>query len=47
MLDGELMVTKNPCNDPGDIRLLTAVNRPQLRHHVNVVVFSGKGERPE
>lgn len=44
---GNCMVTRNPCTHPGDIRLLKAVDRPELSHLVNVIVFSSKGERPE
>ena len=40
------MVTRNPCLHPGDIRVLTAVDRPELRHLFNVVVISSKGKRP-
>lgn len=33
---------------PGDVRVLKAVDRPELRNqHCNVVVFSSKGDRPE
>lgn len=46
ILIGDLMVTRNPCLHPGDIRVLTAVNRPELSHLYNVVVFSSKGTRP-
>ena len=46
ILTGDLMVTRNPCLHPGDIRVLTAVNRPELSHLYNVVVFSSKGTRP-
>jgi len=40
------LVTRNPCLNPGDLRLLKGVDYPELRHLVNVVVFSSKGERP-
>ena len=46
VLTGELLVTRNPCLNPGDLRLLRGVDRPELRHLSNVVVFSSKGERP-
>ena len=39
-------MTRNPCLNPGDLRLLQGVDRPELRHLHNVVVFSSKGERP-
>ena len=40
------MVGRNPCTHPGDVRLLEAVNIPELRHLQNVVVFPSTGERP-
>jgi RNA-dependent RNA polymerase len=46
VVEGPVVVAKNPCLHPGDIRLLTAVNYPQIAHLVNVVVFSQLGERP-
>jgi hypothetical protein len=30
IIDGNVLVTRNPCTHPGDIRLLNAVNKPQL-----------------
>jgi RNA-dependent RNA polymerase len=44
---GDVLVTKNPCSHPGDIRKLKAVWKEELKHLVNVVVFSCKGIRPE
>lgn len=46
VLLGNLMVTRNPATHPGDVRVMTGVDVPQLRHLTNVVVFSSKGERP-
>ena len=51
-VEGLVMVTKNPCSHPGDIRLLTAIGETDPRFYelqdlVNVIVFSSKGERPE
>lgn len=40
------MVTRCPCLHPGDIRILKGVDKPELSHLLNVVVFSSKGERP-
>jgi hypothetical protein len=40
ILTGEVVVVKNPCLWPGDVRQLTTVDRPQLRHHVNTIVFT-------
>lgn len=47
VVETEVLVMKNPCNHPGDIRRCKAVNREELDHLVNVVVFSRKGQRPE
>ena len=46
VLSGDLLVTRNPCLNPGDLRLLQGIDHPELRHLFNVVVFSSKGERP-
>ena len=48
---GDVLVTKNPCGNKGDIRLLRAIGKnhpayPKLKHLVNVLVFSQEGERP-
>lgn len=40
------MVTRNPCLHPGDIRILKAVEKDELKHLSNVIVFSSKGYRP-
>jgi RNA-dependent RNA polymerase len=42
----QVVITKNPCHHPGDLRTFTAVNRPELKHLVDVVVFPQKGDRP-
>ena len=44
--DTKVIVTRNPCTHPGDIRLLTAVDRPCFHHLFNCIVFSSKGPRP-
>lgn len=47
IIEGEVLVTRNPCSHPGDIRMLRCVDNPELRYLFNVVVFSSKGERPQ
>lgn len=45
-----MIVTKNPCSHPGDIRKLVAVGDKygeMFDHLVNVVVYSSQGVRPE
>ena len=44
-LKGMVVVAKNPCLHPGDIRVLKAVNVPALHHMVDCVVFPQKGKR--
>ncbi|KAH0449664.1 hypothetical protein IEQ34_020356 [Dendrobium chrysotoxum] len=46
VVKGKVIVAKNPCLHPGDIRILTAVDVPDLYHMVDCVVFPQKGERP-
>lgn len=47
VLDGPIMVTKHPVVHPGDVRMLLAVDIPELRSHKNVILFSQHGSRPE
>lgn len=42
---GKVVVAKNPCLHPGDVRVLRAVNIPALKHMVDCVVFPQKGKR--
>ncbi|CAN6478998.1 unnamed protein product [Victoria cruziana] len=46
VVQGSVVVAKNPCLHPGDVRVLQAVNIPALRHMVDCVVFPQKGTRP-
>ncbi|XP_008812977.2 probable RNA-dependent RNA polymerase 1 [Phoenix dactylifera] len=46
VLKGKVVVAKNPCLHPGDIRVLSAVDVPDLHHMVDCVVFPQKGKRP-
>uniref|UniRef100_A0A1D1Y120 RNA-dependent RNA polymerase n=1 Tax=Anthurium amnicola TaxID=1678845 RepID=A0A1D1Y120_9ARAE len=43
---GRVIVAKNPCLHPGDVRILLAVDVPELHHMVDCVVFPQKGKRP-
>ncbi|KAI6677198.1 hypothetical protein NL676_037994 [Syzygium grande] len=43
---GKVVVAKNPCLHPGDVRVLTAIDVPALHHMVDCVVFPQKGKRP-
>jgi RNA-dependent RNA polymerase len=46
IVEGKVVVTRNPCLHPGDVRQLRAVDVPDLRHLVDCVVFPSKGARP-
>ncbi|KAG8059507.1 hypothetical protein GUJ93_ZPchr0002g26649 [Zizania palustris] len=46
IVTGKVVVTKNPCLHPGDVRVLQAVDLPILHHMVNCVVFPQQGPRP-
>ncbi|KAH7516265.1 hypothetical protein FEM48_Zijuj10G0116800 [Ziziphus jujuba var. spinosa] len=43
---GKVVVAKNPCLHPGDVRVLKAVDVLALHHMVDCVVFPQKGKRP-
>lgn len=45
IVHGKVIVAKNPCLHPGDIRVLCAVNIPALHHMVDCIVFPQQGER--
>jgi RNA-dependent RNA polymerase len=46
IVKGKVVVAKNPCLHPGDIRILEAVDAPSLHHLVDCFVFPQKGHRP-
>ncbi|KAF7808597.1 RNA-dependent RNA polymerase 1 [Senna tora] len=46
IVTGKVVVAKNPCLHPGDVRVLEAVRVPALFHMVDCVVFPQKGHRP-
>ncbi|KAK3121279.1 hypothetical protein QOZ80_8BG0650010 [Eleusine coracana subsp. coracana] len=43
---GTVVMAKNPCLHPGDVRILEAVDVPGLDHLVDCLVLPKKGERP-
>ncbi|KAE9452207.1 hypothetical protein C3L33_15881, partial [Rhododendron williamsianum] len=46
VIKGFVVVAKNPCLHPGDIRVLEAVDAPELHHLSDCLVFPQKGDRP-
>ena len=46
ILEGPVVIAKNPCFHPGDMRKFQAVNKPQLKHMIDCVVFPTQGSRP-
>lgn len=42
----EIIVIRNPCLHPGDWQKFKVVERPELSHLVDCVVFSTRGRRP-
>ena len=46
VVEGDVVVTKNPCFHEGDIRMLQAANVPSLSHMVDCIVFPQVGQRP-
>lgn len=45
VITGVCVVGRNPSLHPGDVRVVEAVDRPELRHLRDVVVFPQKGDR--
>ncbi|XP_061173523.1 uncharacterized protein LOC133182687 [Saccostrea echinata] len=43
---GTVIVTKNPCFHPGDLRKYEAIDVPALQHMFDCIVFPQKGHRP-
>lgn len=43
---GTVVIAKNPCLHPGDVRILEAVDAPELHHLYDCLVFPQNGERP-
>lgn len=46
VIKGFVVIAKNPCLHPGDIRILEAVDHPELHHLYDCLVFPQKGDRP-
>ncbi|KAH9304752.1 hypothetical protein KI387_009156 [Taxus chinensis] len=46
ILQEKVVVVKNHCFHPGDIRVLHAIDVPELHHMVDCIVFPQKGKRP-
>lgn len=45
VVTGDCIIFRNPCFHPGDVRVVTAVDSPKLRHLCDVIVFPAKGFR--
>jgi RNA-dependent RNA polymerase len=46
VIQGKVVMTKNPCMHPGDIRVLDAIDVPELHHMIDCLVVPQTGERP-
>lgn len=47
VITGPVLIAKHPVVHPGDVRMLLAVDIPELRDHRNVLLLSQHGMRPE
>jgi RNA-dependent RNA polymerase len=45
VVEEKVVVAKNPCLHPGDVRVLRAVDVKALHHLVDCVVFPQRGSR--
>jgi hypothetical protein len=45
IITGEVVVFRNPCFHPGDVRVVKAVDKEGLHHLMDVVVFPAKGHQ--
>ncbi|XP_057854773.1 probable RNA-dependent RNA polymerase 1 [Cryptomeria japonica] len=46
IVEGKVIVAKNPCLHPGDVRVLSAVDNSNLHHMIDCIVFPQQGQRP-
>ncbi|KAL8208865.1 hypothetical protein R6Q57_008277 [Mikania cordata] len=46
VIEGDVVIAKNPCLHPGDVRVLKAVNVPGLENMFDCLIFPQKGDRP-
>ncbi|XP_059289899.1 RNA-dependent RNA polymerase 6-like [Lycium ferocissimum] len=46
VIKGLVVIAKNPCLHPGDVRILEAIDIPGLHHLYDCLVFPQKGDRP-
>ncbi|KAI3696610.1 hypothetical protein L6452_29029 [Arctium lappa] len=46
VIKGTVVIAKNPCLHPGDVRVLEAVDVPGLEHLFDCLIFPQKGDRP-
>lgn len=46
LMNCDVVVTRNPCLHPGDLQKFKAVQKDELSHLVDCIVFSTRGNRP-